>query len=101
MHDETKSDQNPTKKAKHSNGCIQDDGMEVMRKMPSVTATGDGPNGRKVEGFLYRYTKEHVSIICLCHGSFLSPEAFVKHAGFKDVTNPMKHINVQPLSPTY
>ncbi|XVF49949.1 hypothetical protein PTKIN_Ptkin04bG0057400 [Pterospermum kingtungense] len=92
-HDETKYD-NPSKKAKLCNGWIQDDGTEVMKKMPSVTTTGDGPNGRTVEGFLYKYMKGQVSIVCVCHGSFLSPEEFVKHAGGDDVTNPMKHINV-------
>ncbi|XP_022736473.1 ninja-family protein AFP3-like [Durio zibethinus] len=91
--DETKSE-NPTKKVKLSNGCIQDDGMDVMKKMPRVTTIGDGPNGRKIEGFLYKYMKGQVSIVCVCHGNFLSPEEFVKHAGGKDVTNPMKHINV-------
>ncbi|XP_017972457.1 PREDICTED: ninja-family protein AFP3 [Theobroma cacao] len=90
---ETKSE-NPTKKAELSNGYIQDYGMNVMKKMPSVTTTGDGPNGRKIEGFLYKYMKGQVSIVCVCHGNFLSPEEFVKHAGGKDVTNPMKHINV-------
>ncbi|XWS60434.1 hypothetical protein CRYUN_Cryun07bG0036300 [Craigia yunnanensis] len=91
--DKTKSE-NPIKKAKLSNGCIQDDGIDVMKKMPSVTTTGYGPNGRKIEGFLYKYMKGQVSIVCVCHGNFLSPEEFVKHAGGKDVTNPMKHINV-------
>ncbi|XVE54684.1 hypothetical protein DITRI_Ditri03aG0101800 [Diplodiscus trichospermus] len=99
-HDETRPE-NPTKKAKLSNSCIQDGGMEVMNKMPSVTATGDGPNGRKIEGFLYKYLKGQVSIVCVCHGSFLSPEEFVKHAGGKDVTNPMKHINVCSTSFSY
>ncbi|XP_022738150.1 ninja-family protein AFP3-like [Durio zibethinus] len=99
--DETKSE-NPTKKAKLSNGYyIQDDGMDVMKKMPSVTTTGDGPNGRKIEGFLYKYMKGQVSIVCVCHGNFLSPEEFVKHAGGKDVTNPMKHINVCSTSFSY
>ncbi|OMO53138.1 hypothetical protein CCACVL1_28861 [Corchorus capsularis] len=94
--------ENPTKKAKLSNNdCIQHDGIDVMKKMPSVTTTGDGPNGRKIEGFLYKYLKGQVSIVCVCHGSFLSPEEFVKHAGRKDVTNPMKHINVCSTSFSY
>lgn len=90
---ETKLENQP-KKVKVSNGRFQDNGMDVMKQMPSVTTTGDGPNGKRIEGFLYRYTKGQVSIVCVCHGSFLSPAEFVKHAGGKDVENPMKHINV-------
>lgn len=88
--------ENPTKKVRLFKGCYQDNGMDVMRQMPSVTTTGDGPNGKRIEGFLYRYTRGQVSIVCVCHGSFLSPAEFVEHAGRKDVKNPMKHINVFP-----
>ena len=90
--------ENPLKKVKVSSGIVLDNGMDVMTKMPSVTTTGDGPNGRKIEGFLYKYTKSQVSIVCLCHGSFLTPAEFVRHAGGTDVTNPMKHINVLSTS---
>ena len=90
---ETKLENQP-KKVKVSNGHFQDNGMDVIKQMPSVTTTDDGPNGKRIEGFLYRYTKGQMSIVCVCHDSFLSPVAFVKHAGGKDVENPMKHINV-------
>ncbi|XP_059440912.1 ninja-family protein 6-like isoform X1 [Corylus avellana] len=86
----------PPKKIKVSRGCSQHNGMDVMKQMPSVTTTGDGPNGKRIEGVLYKYMKGQVSIVCVCHGSFLSPAEFVKHAGGKDVENPMKHINVCP-----
>ncbi|KAF3438059.1 hypothetical protein FNV43_RR20815 [Rhamnella rubrinervis] len=86
--------ENALKKVKVSSGIVLDNGMDVMNKMPSVTTTGDGPNGRKIEGFLYKYTKSQVSIVCVCHGSFLTPAEFVRHAGGTDVENPMKHINV-------
>ncbi|KAF4385049.1 ninja-family protein AFP3 [Cannabis sativa] len=87
--------ENPLKKLKVSNGIkAMDNWMDVMNNMPSVTTTGDGPNGRRIEGFLYKYTKGQVSIVCVCHGSFLSPAEFVRHAGGKEVTNPMKHIHV-------
>ncbi|KAF5477174.1 hypothetical protein F2P56_003844, partial [Juglans regia] len=86
----------PSKKVKVSKGCFQDNGMDVMKQMPSVTTTGDGPNGKRIEGFLYGYTKGQVSIVCVCHGSSLSPAEFVKHAGGKDVKNPLKHITVFP-----
>ncbi|KAK7273315.1 hypothetical protein RIF29_14364 [Crotalaria pallida] len=69
----------------------------LLEDMPCVSTKGDGPNGKKVEGFLYRYGKgEEVRIVCVCHGSFLTPAEFVKHAGGSDVTNPLKHIVVSP-----
>ncbi|KAJ0099210.1 hypothetical protein Patl1_21747 [Pistacia atlantica] len=69
----------------------------VLEDMPCVSTTGDGPNGKRIEGFLYRYRKgEDVRIVCVCHGSFLSPAEFVKHAGGGDVEHPLKHIVVNP-----
>ncbi|KAI6683227.1 hypothetical protein NL676_029140 [Syzygium grande] len=56
---------------------------------------GDGPEGKKVDGFLYKNSKgDHIFIICSCHGVFLSPTAFVKHANHTNWSNPMKHIAV-------
>ncbi|KAL2504964.1 Ninja-family protein AFP3 [Abeliophyllum distichum] len=72
----------------------------VMLDMPCVSTKGDGPNGKKIEGFLYQYKKgEEVKIVCVCHGRFLSPAEFVKHAGGVDVTHPLRHIvvNNSPL----
>ncbi|URD97609.1 ninja-family protein [Musa troglodytarum] len=74
---------------------------KMMEKMPFVSTRGDGPNGRRIEGFLYKYRKgEEVRIVCVCHGSFLTPAEFVKHAGGHDVTNPLRHIvvNSSPFS---
>ncbi|CAJ1833212.1 unnamed protein product [Sphenostylis stenocarpa] len=69
----------------------------LLEDMPCVSTKGDGPNGKRVEGFLYRYGKgEEVRIVCVCHGSFLTPSEFVKHAGGGDVANPLKHIVVSP-----
>ncbi|KAA8530440.1 hypothetical protein F0562_005149 [Nyssa sinensis] len=69
----------------------------VMLDMPCVSARGDGPNGKRIEGFLYRYRKgEEVRIVCVCHGTFLSPAEFVKHAGGSDVAHPLRHIVVNP-----
>ncbi|KAK6266771.1 hypothetical protein QUC31_017608 [Theobroma cacao] len=69
----------------------------ILEDMPCVSTTGDGPNGKRIEGFLYRYRKgEEVRIVCVCHGSFLSPAEFVKHAGGGDVAHPLKHIVVNP-----
>ncbi|KAK4440496.1 Ninja-family protein AFP3 [Sesamum alatum] len=64
--------------------------------MHRVSTTGNGPNGTTVTGFLYRYTKTEVSIMCLCHGSSFSPAEFVEHAGGVDVSNPLRHITVVP-----
>ncbi|WCJ37987.1 nuclear transport factor 2 (NTF2) family protein / RNA recognition motif (RRM)-containing protein [Euphorbia peplus] len=64
--------------------------------MPCVSTTGNGPNGKTVNGFLYRYTNTEVSIICVCHGSSFSPAEFVQHAGGTDISHPLKHITVIP-----
>ncbi|KAJ1402806.1 Jas TPL-binding domain [Sesbania bispinosa] len=87
--------ENPAKKLKLPNYCsLKGDVMEILRQMPSVTTTGDGPNGKRIEGFLYKYRSGQVCIVCVCHGSFLTPAEFVRHAGGKEVANPMKHITV-------
>lgn len=71
------------------------DFKNLFEDMPSVSTKVEGPNGKKIEGFLYKYGKgEEVRILCVCHGSFLTPAEFVKHAGGGDVTNPLKHIVV-------
>ncbi|CAH8382355.1 unnamed protein product [Eruca vesicaria subsp. sativa] len=63
--------------------------------MPCVFTKGDGPNGRRVDGILYKYGKgEEVRIMCICHGSFLTPAEFVKHGGGGDVDRPLRHIVV-------
>lgn len=67
-------------------------------RMPCVSTTGNGPNGKTVMGFLYTYTKTEVSIVCVCHGTSFSPAQFVEHAGgATDVTNPLRHITMVPF----
>ncbi|KAD6119991.1 hypothetical protein E3N88_11262 [Mikania micrantha] len=68
----------------------------LLTRMPCVSTTGNGPNGRTVSGFLYKYTKNEVSIVCVCHGRSFSPAGFVEHAGGVDITNPLKHIKIFP-----
>ncbi|KAG8063006.1 hypothetical protein GUJ93_ZPchr0003g18136 [Zizania palustris] len=69
----------------------------MMEDMPMVSSKVEGPNSRKIDGFLYRYKKgEDVRIVCVCHGNFLTPAEFVKHAGGEDVSNPLRHIVVNP-----
>ncbi|XP_069150465.1 ninja-family protein AFP3-like [Solanum lycopersicum] len=68
-----------------------------LLKMPGVSTKGDGPNGKKTEGFLYAYKRGgEVKIVCICHGYFLTPAEFVKHAGGGDVENPLRLITVDP-----
>ncbi|KAK4440998.1 Ninja-family protein AFP3 [Sesamum alatum] len=67
-----------------------------LSRMPCVSATGNGPNGRTVTGFLYKYTKTEVSIMCVCHGSSFSPAEFVEHAGCVGVSHPLRHITIVP-----
>jgi hypothetical protein len=70
----------------------------MMQEMPCVCTKGL-PNGRKIEGFLYKYRRaEEVRIVCVCHGSFLTPAEFVKHAGGGEVANPLRHIVVNPVA---
>ncbi|KZV51628.1 hypothetical protein F511_25001 [Dorcoceras hygrometricum] len=71
--------------------------QNAMHDMPFVSTKTYGPNGKKIDGFLYRYKKgEDVRIVCVCHGMFLSPAEFVKHGGGGDVEHPLKHIVVNP-----
>ena len=89
--------ENQPKKPPISNDGLNEMARKVMEDMPCVSTTGDGPDGKKVDGFLYRYKKgEEVRIVCVCHGSFLSPAEFVKHAGGSDVDHPLRHIVVYP-----
>ncbi|PSS28946.1 Ninja-family protein [Actinidia chinensis var. chinensis] len=72
-------------------------GSNSVDNMPCVFTQGDGPNGRRIDGILYKYGKgEEVRIMCVCHGNFLSPAEFVKHAGGTNVAHPLKHIVVNP-----
>ncbi|CAL5071889.1 unnamed protein product [Urochloa decumbens] len=69
----------------------------MVEDMPMVSYKVEGPSGRKTDGFLYKYRKgEEVRIVCVCHGNFLTPAEFVRHAGGGDVTNPLRHIVVNP-----
>ncbi|KAI3824093.1 hypothetical protein L1987_05541 [Smallanthus sonchifolius] len=82
-----------------TNGNLSKDATLKMMfaDMPCVSTKGDGVNGKKIEGFLYRYRKgEEVRIVCVCHGSFLTPAEFVKHGGGGDVEHPLRHIVVIP-----
>lgn len=71
-------------------------GASSLPQMPCVSTTGNGPNGKTITGFLYRYTKTEVSIVCVCHGTSFSPAEFVEHAGGVDVAHPLRHITVIP-----
>ncbi|WCJ25581.1 Ninja-family protein AFP3 [Euphorbia peplus] len=80
------------------NNGAKETAKNMLEDMPCVSTKGDGLNGRRIEGFLYRYKKgEEVKIVCVCHGSFLTPAEFVKHAGGGDVEHPLKHIVVNPF----
>ncbi|KAL6955301.1 hypothetical protein U1Q18_038940 [Sarracenia purpurea var. burkii] len=89
--------ENPSAKLTVSDNETKEMMKNMMVEMPCVSTRGVGPNGRRTEGFLYRYRKgEEVRIVCVCHGSFLSPAEFVKHAGGGEVAHPLKHIVVNP-----
>nr|AHA43418.1 ninja-family protein AFP1-like protein [Solanum nigrum] len=87
----------PSKKLEAAKSRAKETGTNTLENMPCVFTKGDGPNGRRVDGILYRYGKgEEVRIMCVCHGSFHSPAEFVKHAGGTDVAHPLKHIVINP-----
>ncbi|KAK6157833.1 hypothetical protein DH2020_012081 [Rehmannia glutinosa] len=89
----TSDKESPSKKSDVSRTRGKEIGTNSLEDMPCVFTKGDGPNGRRVDGILYKYGKgEEVRIMCVCHGSFHSPAEFVKHAGGTDVNNPLKHI---------
>ncbi|KAL9673283.1 hypothetical protein QQ045_029539 [Rhodiola kirilowii] len=68
-----------------------------LSQMPCVSTTGNGPDGKTITGFLYRYnTTAEVSIVCVCHGESFTPAEFVKHAGGIGVSHPLRHITVVP-----
>ncbi|XP_050364015.1 uncharacterized protein LOC126782747 [Argentina anserina] len=69
-----------------------------MPQMPYVSTTGNGPNGKTVNGFLYSFSESEISIVCVCHGSTFSPAEFVQHAGGIEVSQPLRHITVIPSS---
>nr|CAD1832346.1 unnamed protein product [Ananas comosus var. bracteatus] len=92
-------DRNPSERVL---GRASSTGSYMMEEMPCVSTKGEGPNGRRIEGFLYKYGKgEEVRIVCICHGSFWTPAEFVRHAGGGEVANPLKHIIVDPSALTF
>jgi hypothetical protein len=69
----------------------------MMEEMPMVFSRLEGPNARRVDGFLYKFGKANdVRIVCVCHGNFLTPAEFVRHAGggAADLAHPLRHIIV-------
>ncbi|KAG8366449.1 hypothetical protein BUALT_Bualt17G0081100 [Buddleja alternifolia] len=91
--------ESPSKRPETSKIRVREAGTNSLEDMPCVFTKGDGPNGRRVDGILYKYGKgEEVRIMCVCHGTFHSPAEFVKHAGGTDMDNPLKHIVVNPNS---
>ncbi|KAK8949517.1 Ninja-family protein 2 [Platanthera zijinensis] len=89
---------NPLRK---NDGGRRGSGRIAAEEMPLVSTRGDGRNGRRIQGFLYKCGRGEVRIVCVCHGSFLTPAEFVKHGGGGDVAHPLKHIIVNPSSPPF
>jgi hypothetical protein len=61
-----------------------------------------GDAGRVHQGAAQRQKEyrdgEEVKIVCICHGSLLTPLEFVQHAGAGNgkVDNPLRHIVMSP-----
>ncbi|KAM7267224.1 hypothetical protein ACFE04_009390 [Oxalis oulophora] len=68
----------------------------LRKQMPKVTAIE--PNGKKTEGYLFKRTISELTIICICHGMFLTTTEFLMHAGIKDAVDvdadPMKYLSI-------
>lgn len=77
-------------------GIVAADDSSPLLGMPRVSTTGDGPSGRTISGYLYRYDKSAVSIMCACHGKSFTPEEFVRHAGGSNASDPLRQIVVAP-----
>ncbi|KAH0450359.1 hypothetical protein IEQ34_021051 [Dendrobium chrysotoxum] len=90
------SNSNETKTIKLDESYLKNEKKEMEGKMPYVTAKGDGPDGKTITGFLYRYTKVEVSIMCVCHGQSFSPAEFLRHAGNSHTSRPLRQIAVMP-----
>ncbi|KAK6925121.1 Tify domain binding domain [Dillenia turbinata] len=76
-------------------------GANVVQMIPRAITIGNGPLGRRIEGFLYKFSgEEELKIVCVCHGMLFSPAGFFKHAGGTDVPNSSRYITVVgvPLS---
>ncbi|KAF7054932.1 hypothetical protein CFC21_062521 [Triticum aestivum] len=70
----------------------------LAREMPLVWTSGLH-NGMRTVGFLYQYSRvDELRIMCVCHGSFLTPAEFVEHAGGGQVANPLRSIIVKTPS---
>ncbi|XP_015078938.1 ninja-family protein AFP3-like [Solanum pennellii] len=71
--------------------------IQLLYRMPCVSATGNGPNGKTIDGLLCKYdNKMEINIVCVCHGKSFTPSQFVEHAGGVDLSQPLKHITVTP-----
>lgn len=72
-------------------------GNASLPTLHCVTTTGVGPNGITISGILSSYSSSQVRIVCICHGTQMSPAEFVQHAGSIDVSNPERSIVVNPI----
>ncbi|XP_059289986.1 ninja-family protein AFP1-like isoform X2 [Lycium ferocissimum] len=62
----------------------------LLSRMRCVSATGNSPNGKKINGLLCNYnSKTEISMVCFCHGKSFSPSEFVEHAGGVDISHPL------------
>ena len=88
------------KRHRGSDRSDADTGLDRIKQMPTVVATGAGPDGKRIEGFLCKFgtDEEVINLVCICHDMFFTLADFVKHAGGDVEENPMKQIIVCPAS---
>ncbi|KAH9291365.1 hypothetical protein KI387_043444, partial [Taxus chinensis] len=93
-----KSDQDGKSNLKPARSCSQS-GNGLLQTLHRVTTTGVGPKGITISGIL-SYSSNQVRIVCVCHGTQMSPAEFVQHAGSTDISNPERNIVVTPMPVT-
>ncbi|KAF3616431.1 hypothetical protein FXO37_35074 [Capsicum annuum] len=70
----------------------------LILRLPFISTRGGIPNKKMIEGFLYGYkTEQQLKIVCICHGSFLTPTKFVMYVGGFDIENPLKHLDLHSV----
>ncbi|KAG5603218.1 hypothetical protein H5410_034588 [Solanum commersonii] len=85
-------------RSSESNGSMERCSSTITEcQSSSPKATGNGPNGKTINGLLCKYDdKMEINIVCVCHGKSFTPSQFVEHAGGVDLSQPLKHITVIP-----
>lgn len=93
IHDDVESDRAAKKmKLNHDHGRVGESGL--MKLVTDFTTTIERIDGKKAEGFLYRFGGGQIGVVCNCHGWIIPVTDFVKHVVGTDLMNPKKRVNL-------